>query len=390
MTPIDAASQEKRERLLAWMRGGDPSRVPVMIGPGFHLAAAYLKLPVSKIDWKLAARAAVETRTENVAFLGAFGPFDAVDFTEELTLDHRKETLSDGTRRRTTALVTPEGALTEVWETPPDATAVRRKPFVSDAQDLPAFWSFLRIAFGTILKCPEVRRRAYDRMRKANDDVGMRFPTALHSFPAAAHLLGDACCSHDIAIEVLRNHRDVAEELCDLQSRTTPVWMGLGATLDVDFYHVAIGGVERLARDSPTQILVEQVKPIADFARSEGAMTWISTGDDTQSVLGEDICARLDVDIVESLSTHAADDTKDRREQRREIGADTTTCGGIESSLLDAGDLRALKSRAHDVLDGCNGYRHVLGDSGTSDLAYSWEALRALIDVVQERDAVFK
>ena len=68
----------KRERLLEWMRDGDPSRVPIMIGFGHpYLAASYLNRPVGEITYPLAAQAAVETGTEGIAFVGPPGPFFA-------------------------------------------------------------------------------------------------------------------------------------------------------------------------------------------------------------------------------------------------------------------------------------------------------------------------
>ena len=135
---------DKRERLLEWMRDGDPSRVPIMIGFGYYyLAASYFRLPLDQVTWPLAARAAVETNTENIAFVGPPGFFFAIDFTDKLRIDHHYETLDDGTKRRTSHLTTPAGVLREIYDDPPGIGSVHREFYVKGDAGSEALTAFL-------------------------------------------------------------------------------------------------------------------------------------------------------------------------------------------------------------------------------------------------------
>ena len=379
----------KRERLLEWMRTGDPSQVPVMVGPGHYVAASYLKVPVEDVTWQQAARVAVETHTENMAFVGMPLPFVAVDFTDKLKLERRCKTLPDGTKRRTSILTTPVGSLREIHDTPPATGGVRREFFVKGEDDLPVIESFWRIAFDTIFSNPAVRRKVLEDMEARKEAVNGFFPTALHPFCATVELMSSFYYDQQVAIFTLHDHRDLMEELFELHWKMTQIWLELAAQLEVDVYNFAINGLEWLSLDIYERYMIPQARRIADFADAHGKLSWIHTCGKKSGLIERDVHKRMGVRVVESLSAPPTGDIEDYAWARGKLGPDVTTRGGVNCELFYGEDLDALKARAHEVLDGCAGYRHMIGDTNPSVPPYKWPTIQALIDVVRERDALF-
>lgn len=378
----------KRERLLAWLRDGDTSRVPVMIGFGHpYLAASYFHLPVAEITRPLAARAAVETATDGLALVGPPGLTFAVDFTDQLTIEHRHETLGDGTKRRTSYLTTPDGTLREVYDQPPDIGAVHREFYVKGEEDFPALVSFFRIAINTIVNHQALRQKALEEMRSRSHEARRNgvFPTAVHPYCAAVQLMSSRFYSQQTAVYLLYDHRELYEELFDLHWRMTQIWLELSAELDADIYHYAINGLEWLSPDIYERYMIPQARRINEWADAHGKLSWIHTCGKKKGLIERDVYRRMGVRIVESLSAPPTGDLDDIAWARGRLGADVTTRGGINCELFYENDLDALKARCHEVLDGCKGYRHMIGDTNPSFPPYDWKAIQVVIDVVRER-----
>ena len=381
----------KRERFLEWMRDGDPSRVPIMIGFGHpYLAASYFNQPMEEITWPLAAQAAVETGTEGIAFVGPPGAFFAIDFTEKLKIEHHNETLDDGTKRRTSHLVTPEGTLREIYDHQPGIGAVHREFYVKGEQDFPALVSFLRTAFDVLIDNPAARKKALEDTRSLMERCDGVFPSAVHPFCAAVCLMGSAFYDQQTAIYLLYDHRDLYEELFDRHWQMTQIWLEVSAEVGVDIYNYAINGLEWLSPDIYERYMIPQAKRINEWADAHGKLSWIHTCGKKKGLIERDVYRRMGVKIVESMSAPPTGDLDDYAWARSKLGHDVTTRGGVNCELFYKGDIEVLKARAREVLDGSAGYRHMLGDTNPSDPPYEWETIQALIDVVRERGAQFE
>ena len=379
----------RRERLLEWMRDGDPSRVPVMIGPGFYVASSHYGVPMREVTWELAARAAAETQTDNVQCISSPLPFDAIDFTDELSLDTAEETLAGGMRRSTRVLSTPRGQLRDVRELDDKHGNVHREFFVKGPEDFPAFESYIRTAGKTILEKPEVRRRVTQRMRDAEREGGGRFPTEIHVFCPTVELMSSYYMDQATAIYTLYDNRDVMEELFDLHWQTTQIWLECAADVDVDIYNYAINGLEWLSVDIYERYMIPQARRINQWADAHGKLSWIHTCGKKKGLIERDVYRRMGVKVVESLSAPPTGDLDDYAWARSRLGSHVTTRGGVNCELFYAEDPGALKARAHEVLDGCRGYRHMIGDTNGSTPPYKWAMIQALIDVVHERGLAF-
>jgi len=379
----------KREHLLEWMRGGDPSRVPVMISQGFYVAASYFKVPMQDVTWPMAARAAVETHTQNQQCIGSPLPFDAIDFTDDLSIEHREETLPNGTKRRTTLLSTPRGKLQEVWEQPVNIGGCKREFFVKGPEDVLVLESFIRTAVKTILEKPEVRQKVRQDLRKHKFEGGGFFPIDLWVFCPAVELTSSYYMDQATAIYSLYDQQTLMEDLFDLHWKMTEVWLDCGREADVDIYGYAINGLEWLSPDLYERYMIPQAKRINDFARSIGKLSWLHTCGKKKGLIERDVYRRMGVDYLESLSALPTGDIEDYAWARQAVGPDITTRGGVNCEFFYDDDLDALRAHAHKVLDGCSGYRHMIGDTNGSVPPYKWETIQTLIDVVRERNAVF-
>ena len=380
----------KRKRLLEWMRDGDPSRVPVMISQGFYVPASYYKIPMDKVTWPMAAKAAVETHTQNQQCVGSPMPFDAIDFSDDLSIQHHEETLPNGTKRRTTLLSTPRGQLQEVWEQPVNIGGCKREFFVKGPDDIPAFEAFIRTAVKTTLEKPEVRRKVVQDIFKHKADGGGFFPIDLWVFCPAVELTSSYYMDQATAIYTLYDQQSLMEELFDLHWKMTEIWLDCGKEADVDTFGYAINGLEWLSPDLYERYMIPQAKRINDFARSIGKLSWLHTCGKMSGLVERDVYRRMGVDYLESLSALPTGDIRDYAWARKAIGPDITTRGGVNCEFFYDDDIEALKTHAHKVLDGCRGYRHLIGDTNGSVPPYDWPTIQALIDVVRERNAVFE
>ena len=379
----------RRERLLEWMRGGDPGRVPVMIGPGFYVASSLHGVPLGEVTWAMAARAAAETGTENLQGVGSPLPFDAIGFTDELSLDTTNETLPDGTHRTTSHLTTPGGVLRQIWEQAPGIGGVHREFYVKGPEDIPLLESFIRTAVKTILEKPEARRKVTDDMRRVKEAGRGFFPTEMWVFCPAVELTSSYYMDQETAIYTLYDQKDLMEDLFDLHWKMTELWLEAGREVDVDIYGYAINGLEWLSPDLYEQYMVPQAKRINDFARSIGKMSWLHTCGKMKGLVERNVYGRIGIDFLESLSGPPTGDIDDYAASRGAIGPDVVTRGGVNCEFFYEDDAESVTAHAHEVLDGCAGYRHMIGDTNPSVPSYDWHKIQAVIDVVRQRGQAF-
>lgn len=380
---------DKRERLLDWMRGGDPEKVPIMIGPGHYVAASYLDKPMAEVTYEMVARTAVETGTENMLCVGSPLPFSAIPFTDKLSRDSREEVGADGVPRRVATITTPRGSLHEVWAQDEEHGSVHSEFFVKGPEDLPAFESFIRIACQTILDDPEVRQAVLKEMREFKAAGGDFFPTNIWVFCPAVELTSSYYMDQATAIYTLHDYPELMEDLFDLHWKTTEIWLELGREIDVDMFGYAINGLEWLSPEWYERYMIPQARRINDIAHSMGKLAWLHTCGKKRGLIERDVYRRMGVDLLESLSAAPTGDIEDYTWARNSIGPEITTRGGVNCELFYSEDVDQIRQHVHRVLDGCRGFRHMIGDTNGSVPPYTWETIQVLVDTVRERGAAF-
>jgi len=375
----------KRERLLDWIRNGSTKSVPVLMGPGFELASAYLGKDQRKTTWADAIRAAEETGTHNIACLSQPMPFDAIEFLEDIELSEKRDRNPDGIDRLTQWVRTPEGTMRDVREFPKDTGSYWREHFVKSDGDLPAFAYLIRRTTHAVVNTPAVRRKVDARIKSAKAAVGDAFPTEIHVFCPAVDLIGSYYNAQQTGLFLVYDHRDLMEELMDCYWRMVQVWLEIAAANDLDIYNYAINGFEWLNPDLYERYLVPQAKRINEFAKAHGKLSWVHTCGKMKKIAKMEAYQRMAVDVVESLSSPPTGDIDDLAETRRDIGQDIVTRGGINCEFFYDRDLEALRRQTHHVLDSVEGYKHAVGDTNPSYPSYPWENTQTVIDVVRER-----
>jgi len=390
MTADQLGDPGRRMRLLEWMRNGDPRQVPVMLMPGLCLAASYFNIPCEEVTPQLAARAAIETHTHSITCVGSPLPFDAIEFTDLLSREERFETLPDGTLRQTMIINTPHGNLKQVFEQPTNIGGYHREHLVKDESDIPAWEALIRISVKTILENRKVREAVTERMRREKEAALGVFPTEIHIFCPTVDLMSCYYMDQATAIFLLYDHRELMEELSDLHWKMTEVWLECGRELDIDIYNYAINGLEWMSPDIYERYMIPQARRINEWAASLGKLSWLHTCGKKAGLIERDVYRRMGVDVLESYSSPPTGDIADIADARRKTDSCLATRGGINVELFYEDDVEVLKARAHEVLDGTRGYRHMIGDTNDSFPPYPMKNIQALIDVVRERGCLFE
>ncbi len=171
--------------------------------------------------------------------------------------------------------------------------------------------------------------------------------------------------------------------------RMVQVWLEIAAENDIDIYNYAINGFEWLNPDLYERYMIPQAKRINEFAKAQGKLSWIHTCGKMRKIAEMEAYQRMEVDVVESLSSPPTGDIDDLVETRSDIGQDIVTRGGINCELFYDSDLEALRRQTHHVLDSVDGHAHAIGDTNPSYPSYPWENIQTVIDVVRERGQLF-
>jgi len=353
------------------------------------LAASYFGIPPAEVTPEEAKRAVVETGTHGIYCVGSPLPFDAVEFTDELSVETGSETLPDGTVRRVAVLTTPFGKHKQVFEQPPDIGGYHREFFIKDERDLPSLESFIRISVRTILENSAVREKITERMRREKEKAADVFPTEIHVFCPAVELMSCYYMDQATAIYLLNDHRELMEELFDLHWKMTEVWLECARDLDVDFYNFAVNGLEWLSPEIYERYMIPQGRRISEWAESVGKLSWLHTCGKKAGLIERNVYERMKVDVLESFSSPPTGDITDIADARRKVSCCLATRGGVNVELFYDDDLEALRKRAREVLDGTAPFRHMIGDTNDSFPPYPMKNIRALIDVVRERECLF-
>lgn len=380
----------KCERILDYIRNGDPARMPIMVGPSFELPASYLRKQPQEVTWQDALAVAEETQTHNLACVSSPYPHNAVPFTDDISITEESEDVSPDLRRITSRIHTPEGILNAVIEIPRHTGAYHREFYVKGPEDLPAFAFFIRRTSEETLKSPAVRKSVEDEMKAGIESVSGAFPTNEWVFCPAVELTSSHYMDQATAIYLLYDYPELMEELMAVHWEMTRVWLEIGAANGIDVYGYAVNGLEWLSVDLYERYMIPQAKLINDFAEAHGATSWIHTCGKLQKLAENQTYQRMNVKLMESLSTPMTGDITDMAATRAAIGSGITTRGGINCEFMYDEDHEALKNQVNYVIDSCKGYRHMIGDTNDSYPPYPWANIQTVIDTVRDRGILYE
>lgn len=381
----------KRERLLDWIRNGDPEDVPVLLGlNNFEVASAKLGKDQKEVAWDEAVDVAEDTGTHLLANIGMPLPFDAIEFMDDIQREKKSETLSDGTVQDRTTITTPEGVLTEIYETPSNQPGYHRQHLVKDPQDIPAFSYLIRKTTEAIVKNPAIRKKVKKDYTAVKEQVKGQFPIMLWPFIPAVELTSCFYIDQVNAIYSLYDNQELMEELMDCHWQSTKAWLEMGDELNVDIYGYAINGYEWYSPDIYERYMVPQAKRMNDAIEAQGKLSWIHTCGKMKKIAEAGFYQQMNVDVLESLSMLPTGNIEDMREIRSLIGKEIVTRGGVNCELMYGDDLKMLRERTEYVLESVKEFKHMMGDTNPSYPSYPWEDMQTVIDVVRDSGRLFE
>ncbi len=381
----------KRERLLDWIRNGDARDMPILFGlGGKEIAASYLNKPLDETTWEDAIKTAHETGTHNAACVGMPLPFEAVDFLDGYKIETKTEKTADGGTMTYKYFTTPEKVLTEITENSPTQGFFHREHFVKDEDDWPTLANFIRKSTDEIVKNPAIRKKVDKDIKSIIEQVKGEFPTHIHIFCPAVELMSCFYMDQTTAIYGIYERQELFKELMEHHWRMTQVWLGIAAENNVDLYSYAINGFEWLSPDLYERYMIPQAKRINDFVHSQGKLAWLHTCGKLKHIAKMNAYQRMEVDILESLSSPPTGDIDNLAETRADIGADIVTRGGINCELFYEETSDSVIKQARYVIESVDGYKHILGDTNAPYPPYPWENIQAVIDVVRDAGRLFE
>lgn len=379
----------KRERLLEWLRDGDPRDVPVLMGPGFGVASSYLGKDRSQVSWADAIRVAQQTGTHNIAIVAQPMPLDVVGFLDDIELQEIRDTNEQGISRLTRRIKTPEGVLEEVQEFPKASGSYHRQFFVKGKQVWKAYACLIRKTTEAFKKNRCFKEELDRRIKAGKEEIGGAFPTAIHVFIPAVALTCSYFTDQENAIYMVYDAQELMEELMECYWQLTDSCLELAAANQIDIYNYAINGFEWLSPDLYERYMIPQARRINDWAREHGKLSWVHTCGKLRRIAEAGMYQRMKADVVESLSWPPTGDIEDFAQTRAHIGPEITTRGGVNCELFYEKDSKALRECVERVLEATTGFMHAVGDTNDSYPAYPWASTQTVIDIVRDSGRLF-
>lgn len=375
----------KRERLLDWIRNGDPNDIPVLLGPGPEMAAAYYHKAAAMVTPAEVIQVAELTGTHNIAcLLGAVvAPVPGIKMAE------KSEFLPNKSRKITTNIATPAGSLQAVQIISAEFGEYWEKHLVESDADFPALvclWEKMREA----VKTEAVQARLRQYFREAQEPFGSTLPTLTGMTPPAMTLMINPYMDKELAILTVYDKPQMMEYLMDCVWQVEQQKLAAAAANDIDIYRIAVNGFEWLSPDLYERYMIPQTRRIAEFASAQGKLSWVHTCGKLKNIAKIGAYQKMGVNVVESLSAPPTGDIDDLGKTRREIGPDITTRGGINNELFYAQDLQPLRQQIEQVIDATDGFRHILGDTNPPAPPYSWESVELVINAVRARGRIYE
>ena len=381
----------KRERLLDWIRNGDPENVPVLLGPdSFEIASSKLCKDQREITWTEATSVAEKTGTHLLACVGSPSLFEAIPFLDNVKLERKHEKLPDGVSRESMFITTPEGTLTEVKDFSNKLGEFHREFLVKDESDMPAFAYMIRKTTEAFIKNPAIHKEIGDNISAVKKEIDGQFPTLYWPFIAGVELTSAGFMGQMAAIYLLNDQADIMEELMDRHWEMTQTCLEISEKHDIDLYGYAINGYEWLSPAIYERYMIPQATKLNDKVSAMGKLSWLHTCGKMKKIADAGIYQQIGIDILESLSMPPTGDIEDMRETRSLIGDKIVTRGGINCELFYSGDLDAIRERTEYVLDSVKGYKHMIGDTNSSFPSYPWENIQTVINVVRDQGRMFE
>jgi len=333
---------------------------------------------------------AKETGIHFVRHVSSPLPFDAIKVMDDVRMIERWDKRSDGGKRLTRELITPEGKIYDIQEYPKNRSTCHSEFFVKSAQDVKVWADFIRRTTDEILKNSKVAANVALELDKSTSEVNGQIPTAMHVFCPLVELTSCYYMDQATALYLLHDEEDLFEELMERHWKMTEIWLQLAVKHKVDVITYAINGYEWLSPTIYERWAIPQARKINEFTEANGLLPWLHTCGKLKKIAESGAYTKMKLKILESLATLPTGDIDNLAKTRADIGYDIVTRGGMNVEYFYSKDKDVLLKRAEYVLESCRGFKHMLGDTDQADPPYSWKNIKAVIDFVRSTGRLYE
>lgn len=378
----------RRQRLLDWIRTGDPGKMPLLFWVSSEMASAWFG-EHREYSFEERLRAARELGAEDWYCVHGPGIAGGVDYCDELSLSTREERRSDGATITTRCYTTPAGTLSEVREKRPGQPSGILRNFVADADAVPAFESLIRTSARAFL---DNRQQVLDdlvRETRANiEATADEGPAMMWIFIPMVEITCSQFFRQEEGIYFIFEHRALLEEMMELHMQATMLWIEAGVKAGVDIFGYSINGYEIYSPTLYREMLVPQARKINERIRSEGKLSWWHCCGRFRQIVDDGLWDQINPDVMESYSPPPAGDVTDLRRTRRATDV-LASRGAMYVDYLWSRSPDEIKRFTRDIIEAMRGKRHMLG--GTDELLPGTPraSLVAMRDAIAEAGMAF-
>ena len=378
----------RREKLLSWMTGGDPEKMPLLFWVGGDLPSVWFG---KEDDYTLDHQIQAAHELGSHAWFCVHSPGIAMgaDYCDEISHVTDQEPLPGGGMRTKARYETPAGTLSSVREKTFDEPLRIVKNYVEGSRDVPALKSLILTSARAIL----------DNREKVTDDIVRQCrmniaatrdegPIMMWLFMPMVELTCSQFFKQEEGLFFIFDHTALLEEMMELHMQTTLLWIEAGVEAGVDIFGYSINGYEIYSPDLFRRYLVPQARRINDRIRRLGKLSWWHCCGRYQKMVDDGIWDGVAPDIMESYSPPPAGDITDLRRIRTATDVRASR-GAMYVDYLWRLTPREIKAKTRDIIEAMRGMRHMIG--GTDDMLPGTpkESLIAMRDAVAEAGMAF-
>ena len=355
----------RRERLLSWMKEGDPEKMPLLFWVGGDLPNVWFGREDNySIDQQI--QASHELGCQAWFCVHSPGIATGVGYTEELSCIAEEEQLTRGGTRITQEYKAPGGTLTSVREKTFDEPLKIVHNFVEGPDQVAAYRSLILTSAKAILDSRDRVKKDIVEQTKKNIAAGRdEGPMMMWLFMPMVELTCSQFFKQEEGLFFIYDHTELLEEMMDLHMETTLLWIEAGVEAGVDIFGYSINGYEIYSPDLFRRYLVPQAQKINARIRELGKLSWWHCCGRYQAIVDQGIWDEIAPDVMESYSPPPAGDITDLRRIRSATDV-LASRGAMYVDYLWRCEPDEIKAKTREIIEAMKGFRHMIG--GTDDM----------------------
>ena len=379
----------RRERLLAWIRGGDPDRMPLLFWAGSDLPNVWFG---HEREYGIEEQIEAARALGSEVWFCVHGPGipTGVAYSDNITERVQEERLANEAVRTTRIFETPKGQLCSVREKTLDEPLKIVRDYVAGPGDVEAYKYFVIESAKAILEHRhEIKETIVRETRAGIEATRDEGPTMMWLFIPMVELTCSRFFKQEEGILFIYDQREALEEMMDLHMETTMLWIEAGTEAGVDIFGYAINGYEIYSPDLYGRYLAPQARKVNERIRQAGKLSWWHCCGRFQRIVDDGLWEKMRPDVMESYSPPPAGDVTDLA-RVREATTVLASRGAMYVDCLWRCDPEGVKRETRRIIEAMRGKRHMLGGTDEMLPRTPRENLIAMREAVEEAGMGFE